>query len=239
MAKQDFLAGSDAPSLVIKPRRLKPVALRKVWWIAVAVIGLCVVSGMAYEAFATYRHRMIPAPGKLVAVGGYRLYIDCRGQGSPTVVIESGLGDASDVWQDLLPKFSAMSRTCAYDRAGLGRSENGPLPRSAEQIAKELRVWLRHSGEAGPHILVAHSTGRYPVRVFAKEYPNEVAGLLLLKVSHPDQNQRESAAANKDRDDFMVKQAWWGRLAPFGITRMLGHCDYHPQDCGRSFRTTL
>lgn len=185
MAKQDFLAGSDAPSLVIKPRRLKPVALRKVWWIAVAVIGLCVVSGMAYEAFATYRHRMIPAPGKLVAVGGYRLYIDCRGQGSPTVVIESGLGDASDVWQDLLPKFSAMSRTCAYDRAGLGRSENGPLPRSAEQIAKELRAWLRHSGEAGPHILVAHSTGRYPVRVFAKEYPNEVAGLLLLDVSHP------------------------------------------------------
>ena len=100
------------------------------------------------------------------------------------------------------------------------------------------RSKLRKS--CGPGFAIRAKRGRTFLwrTLFAKEYPNEVAGLLLLDGSHRDQNQRESAAANKDRDDFMVKQAWWGRLAPFGITRMLGR-EYHPQDCGRSFRTTL
>ena len=79
----------------------------------------------------------------------------------------------------------------------------------------------------------------YDARIFAHQFPSELAGLLLLDVSHPDQNARESAASNKDRDDFMIRQAWYGRLAPFGITRLLGRCEFHPQDCSRSFRTTL
>lgn len=79
----------------------------------------------------------------------------------------------------------------------------------------------------------------YDARIFAKDYAKDVSGLLLLDVAHPDQNQRESESANKDRDDFMIKQAWWARLSPFGVTRLLGHCEFSPQDCGRSYQTTL
>ena len=212
---------------------------RKVLWFLVIVLAVGVLTGMSYEALATQRSRSRGAPGRLVEVGGYRLYIDCQGRGSPTVVIDSGLGDASDVWSELHPKFAELTRTCVYDRAGLGRSDNGPLPRSSDQIVKELHTLLTNAGESGPFLFVAHSMAGYDARIFAHRFPSELAGLLLLDVAHPDQNARESAAANKDRNDFMIRQAWYGRLAPFGITRLLGRCEFHPQDCSRSFRTTL
>jgi len=208
---------------------------RKVLWFLVIVLAVGVLTGMSYEALATQRSRSRGTPGRLVEVGGYRLYIDCQGRGLPTVVIDSGLGDASDVWSELHPKFAELTRICVYDRAGLGRSDNGPLPRSSEQIVKELHTLLTNAGESGPFLFVAHSMAGYDARIFAHQFPNELAGLLLLDVSHPDQNARESAAANKDRDDFMIRQAWYGRLAPFGITRLLGRCEFHPQDCSPAF----
>jgi pimeloyl-ACP methyl ester carboxylesterase len=180
---------------------------RKVLWFLVIVLAVGVLTGMSYEALATQRSRSRAAPGRLVEVGGYRLYIDCQGRGSPTVVIDSGLGDASDVWSELHPKLAELARTCVYDRAGLGRSDNGPLPRSSEQIVKELHTLLTNAGESGPLLFVARSMAGYDARIFAHQFPNELAGLLFLDVSHPDQNARESAATNKDRDDFMIRQA--------------------------------
>jgi pimeloyl-ACP methyl ester carboxylesterase len=212
---------------------------RRIFLILLATLTAMALSGIVFETIATFRARHRPAHGKLIDVGGYRLYLDCRGQGSPLTVFDSGLGDSSDVWRDLQPSVIAITRTCVYDRAGLGRSDNGPLPRSSAEIAKELHTLLINAGEYGPLILVAHSMAGYDARIFAHDYRMEVAGLLLLDVSHPDQNTRESAAASKDRDNFMARQAWYGRLATFGITRLLGHCEFHPQDCGRSFDSTL
>ena len=77
------------------------------------------------------------------------------------MVIDSGLGDASDVWSELHPKFAVLTRTCVYDRAGLGRSDNGPLPRSSEQIVKELHTLLTNAFESGPFLFVAHSMAGY------------------------------------------------------------------------------
>jgi pimeloyl-ACP methyl ester carboxylesterase len=212
---------------------------RTVFWFPLIVLALCLMTGMAYEAIATLRLRSRAIRCKLVEVGGYRLYINCQGNGLPTVVIDSGLGDDSDVRSELHSKFAELARTCVYDRAGLGRSDNGPLPRSSEQIVKELHTLLTNAEETGPFLFVAHSMAGYDARIFAHRFPRELAGLLLLDVSHPDQNDRESATASKDRNEFMLRQAWYGRLPPFGITRLLGHCEFHPQDCSRSFRTTF
>ncbi len=214
------------------------MTFRKPLRILAVSLASFVIAGVAYESISTLYHRHRPAPGKLVDIGGYRLYIDCRGEGVPTTLFDGGLGDASDVWRELQPSVMAIARTCVYDRAGLGRSDNGPLPRSSAQIAKELHALLANAGEPGPFLYVAHSMAGYDARIFAREFPGQVAGLLLLDVSHPDQNARESTAANKDRDDFMFHQAWYGRLAPFGITRLVGRCQFHPQDCARSFQTT-
>jgi pimeloyl-ACP methyl ester carboxylesterase len=208
--------------------------------VVVGLVLLVLLAGAGYEALAAHRYRARGFPGKLVDVGGYRQYIYCAGTGSPTLVFDSGLGDASDVWRDLHPRVTQFSRACVFDRAGLGRSDDGPLPRSSGANASALHALLAGAGEKGPYVLVGHSMAGYDVRIFAGRYPSEVAGVLLLDVSHPDQNQRESAYAVQDREEFMKKQAWFGRLAPWGITRLvLGRCEYHPQDCTRTFRTTL
>jgi pimeloyl-ACP methyl ester carboxylesterase len=129
--------------------------------------------------------------------------------------------------------------TGVFDRPGLGWSDDGPDPRSSGMAATELHTLLDRSGEKGPYVLVAHSMAGYDTRIFASKYMGAVSGVLLLDVAHPDQNERESAYALTDRDDFMTKQAWWGRLGPFGVTRLLGHCQWSPQDCTRSYWTTL
>ena len=95
------------------------------------------------------------------------------------------------------------------------------------------------AGEKAPFLLVAHSMAGYNARLFVSQNPKDVTGVLLLDVAHPDQNQRESQASNDDRHDFIRRQVWWARLAPFGITRIMGHCKWSPQDCARSYRTTV
>lgn len=208
-------------------RRLRPKLGSLLKAVSVAACTV-VLAGVAFEALATYHYRSRGVPGKLVDVGGYRIHIYCEGTGSPTAVFDGGLGDPSDAYRDLRPKV-AITRTCVFDRPGLGWSDDGPLPRSSGQIAKELHEALTKSGEKPPYILVGHSMSGYDVRIFAHEHPEEVAGMLLLDVSHPDQNQRDSEFARHDRDEFMKRQVWWVRLAPFGITRLLGHCDWRPQ----------
>lgn len=132
--------------------------------------------------------RAYPPPGQLVDVGGYRLHINCTGTGSPTVVIDAGLGDWSASWSSWVqPEVAKTTRVCTYDRAGMGYSEAGPLPRTAEQFAKELHTLLQHAGIPGPYVLVGHSMGGLPVRVFVHEYATDVAGVVLIDSMNPRQ----------------------------------------------------
>jgi pimeloyl-ACP methyl ester carboxylesterase len=206
--------------------------------IAALLMG-ALIFGAGFEATATAFYWMKGAPGKLIDIGGYRLYLQCQGAGTPTIVFDGGLGDASDVWRDIVGSVTRQSRTCLFDRAGLGRSDIGPRPRTAVQMATELHSLLHAGGEPSPYLLVAHSMAGYNARVYASRYPSEVAGMLLLDVAHPDQNILESVSANQDRTDFMRKQKLWAELAPLGITRLLGHCKWSPQHCGRSYWTTI
>ena len=121
-----------------------------------------------------------PPPGQMVDVGGYRLHINCTGSGSPTVVIESGWGDSSASWGWVQPEVAKTTRICTYDRAGMGWSEASPEPRTAREFAKELHTLLAKANEPGPYVLVGHSMGGYTVRVYAHDYPEEVAGLVLI-----------------------------------------------------------
>src|SRR5262249_50415679 len=93
--------------------------------------------------------RRFPPPGQLVDVGGYRLDINCIGEGSPTVILESGLRGAMPVWGWVQPEVARLTRVCAYDRAGDGRSEPGPDPRDATRIAGELHTLLTNCRDRG------------------------------------------------------------------------------------------
>ena len=116
-----------------------------------ALIVLLAASGAAYESImATGDARRYPSPGQLVDVGGHRLHLHCVGQGSPTVVLDAGLGEFSLAWGAVQPQAATSTRVCAYDRAGLGWSEPGPSPRSPQQFAAELHMLLTKSGGKGP-----------------------------------------------------------------------------------------
>jgi pimeloyl-ACP methyl ester carboxylesterase len=116
----------------------------------------------------------------MVDVGGYRLHIHCSGSGSPTVVIESGWGDMSASWGWVQPEVARTTRICAYDRAGMGWSESSPQPRTARVFANELHTLLANANEPGPYVLVGHSMGGYTVRVYAHDYPDEIAGVVFV-----------------------------------------------------------
>jgi len=102
------------------------------------------------------------------------------GKGSPTVVIDTGVGDTMERWQDFQSQAAEIRRVCTYDRAGYGSSEPGPLPRTSQRAAEELQQLLENAEVKGPYVLVGHSLGGLNMQVFADRYPNLVAGLILL-----------------------------------------------------------
>lgn len=154
-----------------------------------AVFLVLMLLGMLYESRAEAAdRRAYPPPGQLIDMGGYRLHINCVGTGAPTVVIEAGMGDWSASWSSWVqPEVAGTTRVCTYDRAGLGWSDPGPLPRTAERFAQELHTLLQRAGIPGPYVLVGHSLGGLTVRVFTRAHPADVAGVVLIESMHPDQ----------------------------------------------------
>lgn len=121
-----------------------------------------------------------PAQAKKVDVGGYRLHFVQKGDGRPTVVFDSGLGDTHEVWKEVWPAVARRHRVFLYDRAGLGRSEPAPGPRTSDRMADELHRLLQRAKARPPYILVGHSLGGLNVRLYASRHPAEVAGLVLV-----------------------------------------------------------
>jgi pimeloyl-ACP methyl ester carboxylesterase len=138
-------------------------------------------TGMAYQVIATARDkRKYPAPGQMVDVNGFRLHLHCTGKGSPTVVVDSGLGSFSPDWGLVQPEVAKFTRVCTYDRAGYGWSDPGPQPRTARQMVEELHTLLVNAGVEGPYVLVGYSLGGINVRLYAHQYPDDVAGVVLV-----------------------------------------------------------
>lgn len=120
-------------------------------------------------------------PGRRVSLeDGRQLNLRCTGRGEPTVLLESGFGADSGAWYAVQPKVARQTRVCAYDRAGIGYSDVGPLPRDGAAIARDLDQVLKAADIKGPYILVGHSAGGLYARLFAARRPQDVEGLILL-----------------------------------------------------------
>lgn len=125
-------------------------------------------------------------PGRLVDVGGRRLNLYCIGSGTPAVIFDAGWEDWSPSWARIQPGVGTYTQACAYDRAGAGFSDPGPLPRTSARIAADLRLLLRRAGVRGPVVLVGHSFGGFNARTFVDRFNGEVAGLVLVDGSDQD-----------------------------------------------------
>lgn len=151
----------------------------------------------------------IPPPGELVDLGGYRLHINCEGYGSPTVILDAGLGDWSTHWTAVQNLLRGDTRVCSYDRAGYGWSDPGPRPRDSLRIVTELHSLLEKAIIEPPYLLVGHSFGGLNMRLFASTYSREVAGLVLVEASHPEslpyqRNEEGTAPASPRSNQMMV-----------------------------------
>ena len=140
----------------------------------------------------------------LVDIGGRSLYLECRGEGSPTVILEAGAGNDADTWDAValgpdseqtavLPGVAAFTRVCAYDRPGTildsdrrSRSDPVPMPRGAADMVADLHALLGAAAVPGPYVLAAHSFGGLVARLYAATYPDEVVGLVLVDAAHED-----------------------------------------------------
>jgi pimeloyl-ACP methyl ester carboxylesterase len=175
----------------------------------VLVVVCLALTGALYEMIGRWRDtRRFPERGHLVQVGSIRMNIDCSGQGSPTVILESGSGGPSVDWLMVRPEVSKFARVCSYDRAGYGWSDSGPEPRSSLQIAHELKQLLEASGERSPYVLVGHSMGGYDIRVYTSQYPNDVVGMVLVDGSHEDQDLRAPESIRKWSQEHHKHPAW-------------------------------
>lgn len=194
-----------------------------------AVILLGAAAGLLYENTSEIRDRRFnPMPGKLISVGGRKMHIDCTGEGSPTVILDSGLGDSYVSWRKVQPQIAKFVQVCSYDRAGLGYSDPSTEPRTSEVIAKEWHALLQAAAVPPPYIVVGHSMGGYDVRLFASIYRSEVAGMVLVDASHPDQDKRFPPELKKLDASWEREAELLSYAAPFGIPRILGTCDEVP-----------
>ena len=171
--------------MLVRVRRGFSGRVRWLLYPVVGAIALASVGGMLETAVRAHDANAYPAPGELYDVGDYRLHLNCVGTGSPTVVLESGLGGTSAHWARITEAVGHDTRVCAYDRAGQGWSDDGNGPQDSIAIADDLHILLQRAGEVGPFVLVGHSAGGAYVMTYASRYPDEVAGMVLLDSMSP------------------------------------------------------
>jgi pimeloyl-ACP methyl ester carboxylesterase len=167
----------------------------------------------------------------MVDVGGYKMHLYCTGEGSPTVILDHVGAANSAQWALVQPVVAAQTRVCAYDRAGFGWSETGPDPQDAAHNAQQVHTLLVQAGIEGPFIYVGHSFGGNVARVFAANYPDDTAGLVLLdpgKSFHrPGVPEDIDARWRDEENGFMMIAPTMARIGLMQLARDLGAMPGH------------
>jgi len=191
------------------------------------VVSICTSSVILLGPFRGVAQQKSPASAAanfagLIDIGdGRKMYLECNGSGSPTVILESGYRNDADIWSTELELgmktvFSGVAkftRVCAYDRPGtfldadhLGRSTSVPMPRTARDLVSDLHSLLQAAHVQGPYVFAAHSFGGIFARLYASTYPKEVVGMVLV-----------DALSEKVRTGLTPEQ--WKLYVDFGFTK--------------------
>jgi pimeloyl-ACP methyl ester carboxylesterase len=194
----------------------------------VILVSVFLGGSTAFNALAIRHYwKMNPPPGNLYGVTGHRMHLYCTGDGSPTIILDAGLGNDSLIWGKVQPELSKTTRVCSYDRAGYGWSEPRSSPRDANRIADELHTLLAQAGITGPIVLMGHSIAGIYIRAYAAQFPRDLAGLVFVDGSTPLQDERPEfkAVAAEVPSPTLTLFAMKSMLI-LGIPRILGQCSH-------------
>jgi pimeloyl-ACP methyl ester carboxylesterase len=173
--------------IVVRARRYLHSWTRPLVLYPVLVVLALSAAGGAVETVTESASAGQAVAGRMVDVGGHRLYLACSGTGSPTVVLENGLGEDTPSWAWIVKNVALDTRVCVYDRAGQGWSQSAAGPQDGMQVAADLHTLLERAAVPGPYVLAGHSVGGTYALIFAARYPRQVAGMVLLDSSTPRQ----------------------------------------------------
>jgi len=188
---------------------------------ALVVLVILMIAGAIYQSVASASDaKKYPPMGQLYDVGDYRLHLYCTGEGSPTVILEAGAGSPGLIWTYVQPEIAKTTRVCSYDRAGFGWSDPAPGPLGSDEVAADLHALLEAADVPAPYVLVGHSAGGVYVRAFARLYPSEVVGMVLVDSTHEAQNAsfpQEYQELNKIQNAMFD---FCRIVSPFGLMRV-------------------
>jgi pimeloyl-ACP methyl ester carboxylesterase len=157
-------------------------------WLLYPVLAVLMIASVG-GGYQTVRESLdakaYPPPGRLIDVGGHRLHLYCTGSGTPTVVLEPGGGASSSDFGWIAPAVARDTTVCVYDRAGRGWSDPVDGPQDGAHIAADLHTLLQRAQVPGPYVLAGHSFGGLYVQSFAAQFPDQVAGMVLLDSTAP------------------------------------------------------
>jgi pimeloyl-ACP methyl ester carboxylesterase len=190
------------------------------------VVFLVAGASTVFNALAIHHYRAVYRPqGRLFIVDGYKMHLYCTGEGSPTIVLDAGLGNDSLIWANVQPTLSKTTRVCSYDRAGFGWSDLQPRPRDAHRITDQLHALLTLGGIKGPMVLMGHSIAGLYIRDYAVRYPQNVSGLVFVDGSTPLQEDRFPGRTKfvLFKAKLELLQTKW--LYVLGIPRVTGDCN--------------
>jgi len=198
-------------------------------YMTVLIAAAAILAAPAVANFGTntvLRHRY-PVPGSFYGVNGRLMHLYCTGHGDPTVILDAGGGNDWLIWQKVQPEVARTMRVCSYDRGGTGWSEPQSGVMDAKNISQQLHLLLKIAGEKPPFVLVAASVAGFYARQYLDRYPAEVAGLVLVDSSTPEQiaeipgsGYSPQLIRQKHRE---VMLEWWKEVSGWALLK--GDCN--------------
>src|SRR5215469_4047701 len=175
--------------------------LRRILYLLLILPVLTLLVGFTYELVGRARdaRQLPPRVGQAVDIGGRTLNLSCSGQGTPSVILETGGNSPGYEWLVPQSKMASFTRVCWYDRAGIGWSDPPSSPRTSTSIASDLHETLHRAGVLPPYVMAGGSVGGEYVRIYTALYPSDVAGLVLVDPAVPDQRDPDFAVAPINR----------------------------------------
>ncbi len=226
------------------------VSVKKLALSVFGTLAAIIAIGAIYQFSAAYMEREeYPAPGKMYEIDGLSIHLDCRGTGSPTVILEAGLASGSLSWTLVHDALADRTRTCAYDRPGIDWSDPVDSEQSSTDVVERLHKLLEMAHITDSLVLVGMSAGGVHVRKYYAEFPDNVAGMVFVESVHDQQGNRlpshaEGGAAGS-LATILSACSW---LQPVGFVRLIALVygdvessirDIFPEEAANKYKANL